>query len=119
MAAYDRLPRQLRLLLSFGPYRANPIDAENALRAGQTAAQVESYIRAGWRGTPRARAIREWAKWTKTEYPHFAARATIMWTEPLGVRDRLQARRLARLRLPAPNVVLRVARPPVPDVIRL
>lgn len=116
MAAFDRLPRQLRLLLAYGPYWVNPIDAENALRAGRTAAQIESLMRSVWRATPTVRA-REWRKKFATEYPHIGARATIMWTEPLGVRDRLQARRLARLRLPAPAPW--VERKALPDVIRL
>lgn len=119
LAAFDRLPRPLRLLIAFGPYAANPVDAENALRAGRTVAQVTDVIRMGWRGTATARA-RLWRKEYGTEYPYFAARATVLWTEPMAAPDnRLAQRRLARLRLPAPNPVLVPERQPPPPVIYL
>jgi hypothetical protein len=118
MAAFDRLPRPLRLLIAFGPYPARPIDAENALRAGRTVGQVSEIIRMTWRGTPSMHA-RAWRKKYASEYPHAGARATVLWTQPfeaMTARERLQARRLARLRVQAPE---REVRKPVPNVIYL
>lgn len=123
MAALDALPRELRLLIKFGPYRANPLDYAAALKAGRSMAWCVNMIRSVFRATPTVLA-REWEKLHLGEYPHFAARATILWTEPDdtpgNARERLAARRrVARLRMPAPAPMRQPERAPLPDVILL
>jgi hypothetical protein len=128
MAAYDALPtRDLRMFVAFGPgfcEERHIRDIQNALRGkGMPIDQIKGFLRQGWRGLPGAE-----AHWWKRDghrmpYPHIGANATIMYTEPFdtpkNARERLAARRrVARLRMPAPNPI-REVKHTAPDVILL
>lgn len=123
MAALDGLPRELRFLLKFGPYCANPIDVATHLRSCRSLQRCIAMIWMVWHGTPNAHA-REWAKWNPLPYPHHAAHATLMLTKPhdtlpFSRNGLLAKRRVARLRAPPPMPVRERERPPLPGVILL
>lgn len=128
MALYDALPRELRVFIAFGPDYESPDGMRaiaNAMRSrGVTVEWVKSTLRLGWRGMAATEA-RIWERAGHLmPYPHIGANATIMWTQPFdkpkNARERLAARRrVARLRMPAPNPIREPKRAPVPDVICL
>lgn len=107
MAAFDRLPRELRDELNRGPFRLRPTDIDAALRAGVNVGTALHMIRKTWPVYTRNEA-RRWRKAHPTEFPHVAANATLMFTEPLPERETPQQRQriyrhrqLKRARAPA------------------
>jgi hypothetical protein len=117
MALFDALPRDLRLFIAFGPGFTGAYGLENvaaALRDRRiTVEWVKDMLRQGFRGGPGAEQHKWKAAGHLMPYPHVGANATLMWTQPFdqpkNARERLAARRrVARLRMPAPNPIREV-----------
>lgn len=91
MAAFDRLPATLRSLISFGPFNFRATDVEGALIAGHEERYLTRMIRLTWKKTWEAADLR-WRKLGKGPYPHTAAKATLMVTEPIDAATPVEQR---------------------------